>query len=81
MMNTTISGSYGADNRQSALLQLLADSDRGAIRIIEDILDLLIAKNLVLFTELVPEAQERIKARAELRKSIASDPILVDDVL
>jgi hypothetical protein len=65
------------DSRQ----QLMAYSDIGAIRIVEDLIDLLVRKNIINLTELPEQAQQRIRERKRLRKNIASQELLVDDVL
>jgi len=42
-------------------------SDQDLIRVLEDVVDLLIAKGLVLFTELPADAQKKIMRRQEMR--------------
>ncbi len=41
---------------------LLSLSDMGIIRLLEDLIDLLIQKNIIFFTELPEQAQERIRS-------------------
>ena len=72
-LHTTVS----ADSRQL----LLSLSDMGIIRLIEDLIDLLIQKNIIFFTELPKQAQERITERKRLRKKMASPQLMVDDIL
>jgi hypothetical protein len=43
-------------------------SDLGFIRALDDIIDLLISKNVILFTELPSVVQEKYTERAELRE-------------
>ena len=62
-------------------MQLLSLSDIGIIRILEDLIDLLIKKNVILFTELPDEAQRKIRERKELRQKISPDQLVVDDIL
>jgi hypothetical protein len=45
----------------------LGASDQSFVRVLEDVLDLLIAKGLVLFTELPVDAQQKIMRRREMR--------------
>lgn len=61
--------------------QLLAFTDVGTIRILEDIIDLLIRKNVINFTELPAQAQKRIQDRKQLREKIIAQDLLVDDIL
>jgi len=62
-------------------LQLLSLSDLGIIRILEDLIDLLIRKNIILFTELPEQAQAKIRDRKRLREKIGPDHLMVDDIL
>lgn len=62
-------------------IQLLSLSDIGIIRILEDLIDLLIRKNIILFTELPEEAQAKIQERKQVRKKMAPDQFVVDDIL
>ncbi|RPH52047.1 MAG: hypothetical protein EHM85_04410 [Desulfobacteraceae bacterium] len=66
-----------ADSRK----MLLALSDMGIIRLLEDLIDLLIQKNVIIFTELPEQAQERITERKRLRKTVAAQDLMVDDIL
>lgn len=72
-LHTTVS----ADSRK----MLLSLSDMGIIRLLEDLIDLLIQKNIILFTELPEQAQERITERKRLRETMASQDLMVDDIL
>lgn len=42
--------------------------DRDFVRVIEDTIELLIAKDLILFTELPPKVQEKLLRRKEVRQ-------------
>lgn len=72
-LHTTVS----ADSRKL----LLSLSDMGIIRLLEDLIDLLIQKNVIFFTELPPQAQERITERKRIREKMASQELMVDDIL
>jgi len=61
--------------------QLLSLSDMGVIRILEDLIGILIRKNIILFTELPEEAQKKIRNRKRLREKISPDHLMVDDIL
>jgi hypothetical protein len=60
---------------------LLSLSDMGIIRLLEDLIDLLIQKNVIFFTELPEQAQERIKERKKLRETLTPQELMVDDIL
>lgn len=72
-LHTTVS----ADSRKL----LLSLSDMGIIRLLEDLIDLLIQKNIIHFTELPEQAQERITERKRLRETMTSQDLMVDDIL
>jgi len=61
---------------------LLTISDMGFIRLLEDMVDLLIRKNVIIFTELPEKAQEKIMERKKIREKYATHSILtVDDII
>ena len=62
-------------------VQLLSISDAGIIRRLEDLIDLLIRKNIILFTELPEQAQSKIRERKLLREKMGPDHLMVDDIL
>ncbi|MBJ6752439.1 hypothetical protein [Geomonas anaerohicana] len=68
-------------NDAGAWGEALAFSDAATVRVIEDLVDLLVRKNLINFTELPEQAQQRIKARQSLREKIASTDLLVHDII
>ena len=68
-------------NSVGSLEQLMAMSDFGAVRIIEDLIDLLVHKNIINFTELPEQAQQRIWDRKQLREKIVSQDLLVHDII
>jgi len=62
-------------------MQLLSLSDIGIIRILEDLIDLLIKKNIIRFTDLPEEAQKKIHDRKQIRQKLSPDQLVVDDIL
>jgi hypothetical protein len=72
-LHTTVS----ADSRKL----LLSLSDMGIIRLLEDLIELLIQKNIILFTELPQQAQQKITERKRLRETIISESLMVDNIL
>lgn len=66
------------DNPVKALLSL---SDSGFVRILDDLVDILIRKNLITFTEFPEKAQEKILERRKMREKISSQNLIVEDIL
>lgn len=68
-------------NATDSWKQLIAMSDLGTVRILEDLIDILIRKNIIYFTELPEHAQQRINERKQLREKMLSDNLLVHDII
>ena len=60
-------------------LVALQQSDLGLIRVLEDLIDTLLAKDVILFTDLPVPAQNRLLARRSLRSSLSALRLLGDD--
>jgi hypothetical protein len=60
---------------------LLSLSDMGIVRLLEDLIDLLIHKNIIFYTELPERAQEKIRERKRLRETITPQTLTVDDIM
>ncbi len=71
----------GAHVSQDSILHLLASMDVGVIRIVEDLVELLIRKNIIMLTELPEEAQQKLINRQKIRRRIVKESIFVDDIL
>ncbi|MDR2838306.1 MAG: hypothetical protein LBV49_07045 [Azonexus sp.] len=56
----------------------LSHLDREFVRVIEDIIELLIAKGLILFTDLPPPVQAKLLRRKEVRKKTHYSGFLSD---
>jgi hypothetical protein len=70
------------NNLDSTFLKsMLAHSDAGLIRLLEDLIDLLTKKNIILFTELPEKAQQKITERTHIREKMSSQDIIVEDIL
>ncbi len=57
----------------------LEATDQDLIRVLEDVVDLLIAKGLILFTELPVDAQQKIMRRQQMRSNIGSTLNLISE--
>lgn len=64
-----------------SLKLLLSLSDIDTIRVLEDLIDLLVRKNIILLTELPEQAQARIRERKRIREQMVSQTLMVDDIL
>lgn len=61
---------------------ILAVSDLATVRILEDLIELLVNKKVINFTELPIQAQERILQRKQIREQIDHpQSLLVKDIL
>ena len=60
--------------------QALSDTDSEMVRVIDDLVDLLVAKQVLIFTELPERVQSKLLARKQLRKDVnALQSPMVDD--
>lgn len=61
--------------------QLLTESDAAITRVIEDLINLLIEKKLITFTELPIDAQNKLQHRKSMRQERGKVQLLVDDIV
>jgi hypothetical protein len=54
-------------------------TDQDFIRVLEDVVDLLIAKGLILFTELPADAQQKIMRRQQMRSALGDTLDLISE--
>lgn len=66
-------------NGAAVALDKLAESDQALIRVVEDLVDTLIAKDLLRFTDLPEAAQAKLLERRSLRHSVNALNLLQDD--
>ena len=64
-------------NQQAA--NSLDASDQDFVRVLEDVVELLIAKGVILFTDLPESAQEKIMRRQKLRSERSGELNLIGD--
>lgn len=65
-------------------LQFLTSSDYELVRVLEDLIELLMDKNIVLFTELPSAAQRKLVQRRKARQNLREEDSLMideDDIL
>lgn len=65
-------------NEESLSKDVLAESDKDIARVTEDLINLLISKNIILFTELPEAVQAKLLRREKLRSSLNG---VMDDFL
>lgn len=62
----------------------LKQSDLELIRVVEDVIELLVNKNLIMFTELPTAAQQKLMGRKRVRETLNQDSSLMigkDEIL
>ncbi len=78
MSNKDIDASL-QDLQAPEVLDRLSSSDQTLIRVIEDLVETLIGKNLIHFTDLPEAAQAKLLERRTLRRSMNGLRLLQDD--
>ena len=71
-------------SKSTDLKQILTESDIKLARVVEDLIDLLINKNIIMLTELPEAAQLKLVSRRRVRNAIHGDDQLMvgeDDIL
>jgi hypothetical protein len=66
-------------NGSGDVMQALSSSDADMARITEDLIDCLIAKNIINFTDLPDAAQSKLITRRKLRAKLSPLQELIDD--
>ena len=69
------------DMELDSWVQLLSLSDVSIIRVIEDLIDVLVKKNVIMLTDLPEEARLKLKERKQVRKKMENDPFIVNNIL
>ncbi len=59
--------------------QQISATDQDFVRVLEDVVELLVGKGVILFTELPPSAQEKMLHRQRLRSSLGQHLDLLGD--
>ncbi len=69
---------FNGEGTERSTRQAFAESDLDFVRVVEDLVELLVEKNLICFTELPREAQKKMAARKSLRQGIVDKLDLLD---
>ncbi len=81
LLDLEVQAFFRASGEMENLSQLLILSDTSIVRVLEDLVDLLIDKKVILFTDLPSAAQEKLSGRKQIRRKIRGDDLMVEDVL
>ncbi len=66
---------------ETMLQSLLAQLDIGVIRVLDDLIDLLVRKNIIVLTDLPEEARKKLFERKSVRYKMQEQHFLADDIL
>ena len=69
------------EETNDSLIRILASTDIGVMRILEDLINLLVNKNIIMSTELPEDAQIKLRQRQQMRKRISKETFIVDNIL
>jgi hypothetical protein len=81
LMDEEVLEFLGRDNKLNSWIKLLSLSDVSIIRVLEDLVDLLVKKNVIMLTELPEEARDKLRERKRVRERMEQDQLMVDDIL
>lgn len=81
LMDEEVLKFLGSEGKLDSWIKLLSLSDISVIRVLEDLIDLLVKKNVIMLTELPEEAREKLRERKRVRERMESDQLMVDDIL
>lgn len=81
LMDEEVLEFLGKEGRLDSWVKLLSLSDVSIIRVLEDLIDLLVKKNVIMMTELPEEARDKLGERKRVRERMEHDQLMVDDIL
>jgi hypothetical protein len=81
LMDEEVLEFLGKEGRIDSWIKLLSLSDVSIIRVLEDLIDLLVKKNVIMLTELPEEARDKLRERKRVRERMEHDQLMVDDIL
>ncbi len=81
LMDEEILSFLGKNKEIDSWVQLLSLTDVSIIRVLEDLIDVLLRKNIIIQTDLPAEARDKLNERMKLRKKLDSELLMVDDIL
>lgn len=63
-------GFLNANRSDDQVLEFLTSSDYELVRVLEDLIEIMVQKNLILFTELPSAAQQKLVQRRDARENL-----------
>lgn len=69
-----------SDNSEELIQSVLDSLDKDMVRVIEDLIDILIDRNLILFTDLPEPVQNKLIFKKKIR-NLSSDAFLLEEEL
>ncbi len=81
LMDEEIIAFLGKDGVLDTWVQLLSISDVSIIRVLEDLIEVLVKKNIIMLTDLPEEARNKLKERKKVRNKIESDSFIVNNII
>lgn len=69
----------GKNSDENSIFQVLDATDLGLARVLEDLINLLVSKNLISFSELPIQAQQKLIGRQQVREKIAGGSLIIGD--
>ena len=74
-----LASDFGRNSYQA----LLRAADQKMIRVLDDLIDVLVRKNIIMLTDLPDEAREKLGSRREVRRRMHDDgdELTVEDIL
>lgn len=81
LMDEEVIEFLGKEGGLDSWIKLLSLSDVSIIRVLEDLIDLLVKKNVIMLTELPDEARDKLRERKRVRERMEHDQLMVDDIL
>ncbi|HDI59438.1 MAG TPA: hypothetical protein ENF48_03615 [Desulfobacteraceae bacterium] len=60
---------------------LLTLTDAGLVRAFEDLINVLVDKKVIRFTDLPPAVQKKVAARQKIRQKLSGTSLMVNDIL
>ena len=81
LMDEEVIAFLGKDGVLDTWVQLLSISDVSIIRVIEDLIEVLVKKNVIMLTDLPEEARDKLKERKQVRNKMESDSFIVNNII
>lgn len=69
------------EKTNDSIIHILASTDVGVMRILEDLINLLVSKNIIMSTELPHDAQIKLRQRQQIRQKLGTETLIVDDII